>query len=317
MILLAILLVLCLLVGAGIATTAWVSSRVEAAHPPRGTFVQVDGGQLHVLERPARGAAEATIVFIHGASSNAADLMTSLGPRLPVSYRLIALDRPGHGWSDRPGGASDAAPDRQASLIAQALREMGAEQSIIVGHSLAGAAATNMALDQKDVVAGLVLLGAVTHPWPGGIAWYYHFASPPVLGRLFSWVIGVPAASMVIESAVDGVFAPQESPKTYLEEAQIRLLLRPHVFQANAQDVSALLDFVTRQSPRYPQIEVPTAIITGDRDTTVSPTIHSATIARQIEDAKLTVLQGVGHLPQYAQPDLIAAEIMRVAGESR
>ena len=54
-------------------------------------------------------------------------------------------------------------------------------------------------------------------------------------------------------------------------------------------------------------------IITGDVDKIVSPQIHSAALAREIPGAKLVVLPGVGHVPQWAAPDVVAREIDRLA----
>lgn len=296
-----------------VATQAAVV-RIEAAFPPNGRFVEVPGGRLHVIEAglPQENA-RATIVFLHGASSNAAEPLFALGPRLADRYRLVSFDRPGHGWSDRLGGATDASPARQAALIRVALARLTDRPVIIVAHSLAGAVGTALALDHSEVVAGLVLLAPVTHPWPGGIAWYYHAASAPVLGSLFVNTLAVPVGLSALETGAASVFAPQPMPEGYLEKARIALVMRPATFAANAQDVAGLHAFVSRQQDRYGQISVPTTIITGDTDDTVSPTIHSAAIARQIPGARHIVLPNVGHQPHYAGPQLVADEIDAVA----
>ncbi|MEN8893793.1 MAG: alpha/beta hydrolase, partial [Planktotalea arctica] len=60
--------------------------------------------------------------------------------------------------------------------------------------------------------------------------------------------------------------------------------------------------------PHYGQIAVPTQIVHGDTDTIVGLSIHSALLVDQIQDAQLSVLQGVGHMPQHvSQPEVIAA----------
>ncbi len=55
------------------------------------------------------------VVLLHGASGNLHDMRIALGDRLAAHDRVILIDRPGHGWSDRPGGAADARPARQAA----------------------------------------------------------------------------------------------------------------------------------------------------------------------------------------------------------
>lgn len=300
-----------------VATHA-AAARIEAAFPPNGRFVEVPGGRLHLLEAgQPQGQARATVLFLHGASSNAADPLFALGARLADRYRLLSFDRPGHGWSERLGGDADASPARQAALIRAALAQITDEKVTVVAHSLAGAVGTALALDHPDAVSGLVLLAPVTHPWPGGIEWYYHAASAPVLGALFVNTLAVPVGLSVLETGAASVFAPQPMPPDYLERARIALLMRPSTFAANAQDVAGLHAFVSRQQERYSTIAVPTSIITGDTDDTVSPTIHSAAIARQIPDARHIVLPNVGHQPHYAAPELVTAEIdtvIRLAG---
>ena len=99
------------------------------------------------------------------------------------------------------------------------------------------------------------------------------------------------------------VFAPQEAPADYAERAAIALVLRPQTFLANARDVAGLNAFVTRQAPRYASIKAPTVIITGDRDTVVSPDIHARRSLRRLPQSKLVVLEGVGHMPHHVASD--------------
>ena len=151
------------------AYTRWESGRIGLRYPPRGAFVAVTGGRLHYTEQPPTGAERATVLLLHGASGNEADMMLPLGAPLAArGFRVIAFDRPGYGWSDRPDGSDDSRPERQASLIREALAGLGIHRVIVLGHSLAGVVSTNLALDHQDLTQGLVLLAPVTHPWPGG-----------------------------------------------------------------------------------------------------------------------------------------------------
>jgi len=82
------------------------------------------------------------------------DLRLALGDRLAVNRRVILVDRPGHGRSDRPGGAADASPARQATLIAQALDRIASSVLCSWGHSLGGTIATAFALAYPDRIVG-------------------------------------------------------------------------------------------------------------------------------------------------------------------
>jgi pimeloyl-ACP methyl ester carboxylesterase len=322
---LGITLVLAALVGAGLVITSIAARRIEAAHPPAGRFVDVDGGRLHVLDlappNDAASAAEAgalwPVVLIHGASGNLGDLRFALGDRLAQTRRVVLVDRPGHGWSDRPGGKADASPARQAALIAQALDGIGLDRFVLVGHSLGGTVAAAFARAYPERVAGLVLLAAVTHPWKGALDWHYNVGAMPVVGTAFARAAALPIGEVLLEMGARKVFLPQAMPSDYLTRAGIRLLLRPAEFVANAQDVAALRAFVRMQAPHYRDIAMPTVVLTGDADTTVSPTLHSRAIAAVLPDARLVVLAGVGHMPQHVATDEVIAAIDSVSMRQR
>jgi pimeloyl-ACP methyl ester carboxylesterase len=300
------------------AYTQWQSRRIEARFPPRGSFVDVTGGRLHFTERSPIQAERATVVLLHGASGTEADVMAPLGAPLSIKgYRVIAFDRPGYGWSDRPDGRDDSLPERQASLIREGLEKLGVHRAIILGHSLAGVLATNLALDHQDLVQGLVLVSPVTHPWPGGdISWYYTPASTPVLGNLFTETLTLPLGQLALDAALAEVFAPQVVPADYANRSRVDLVFRPASFRANAQDVAGTFAAVTRQAPRLAGINVPTAIVTGDQDRIVLTAVHSYGSARDIPNATLKVLPGIGHSPHWSAPDAVIAAIEDVAARA-
>ncbi|HET7493017.1 MAG TPA: alpha/beta hydrolase, partial [Bradyrhizobium sp.] len=105
------------------------------------------------------------------------------------------------------------------------------------------------------------------------------------------------------------VFLPQVMPDDFLRETATPLLLRPREFLANARDLVTLKAAVAEQATRYAEIEVPTVVISGDVDKTVSTNIHSRPFADAVKDAKLIVLEGVGHMIQNAAPDIVVREI--------
>jgi pimeloyl-ACP methyl ester carboxylesterase len=319
------LLVVGALVGAGLLITSIAARRIETAHPPAGKFVDVTGGRLHVLDlapptatptAPESGALW-PVVLIHGASGNLGDLKLGLGDRLARTRRVVLIDRPGHGWSDRPGGKACASPARQAALIAQALDGIGLDRFVLVGHSLGGTVAAAFACAYPERVAGLVLLAAVTHPWKGALAWHYNVGAMPVVGAAFARAAALPIGEILLGMGARDVFLPQAMPADYLARAGIRLLLRPAEFVANAQDVSVLRAFVTAQMPHYRKLTMPTVVLTGDADVTVSPTIHSRAIADALPDARLVILAGVGHMPHHVATDEVIAAIDSVSMRQR
>jgi pimeloyl-ACP methyl ester carboxylesterase len=315
--LLPVLLCIIAILILGAAITAIGVAHIERAHRPAGVFVPVTGGRLHVVDlAPARPTNAPPIVLLHGASGNLEDLRLALGGLLARSHRVILIDRPGHGFSDRPGGVSDASPGRQAALIAEALARLGVARAIMAGFSLSGAVAAAYALDFPDRIAGLVLLAPVTHPWNGGIGWYNKLAAAPLVGALFAHTLALPLGLVMFARSAASTFAPQMVPRDYARRAAGHLVLRPPEFVANAQDLAALKAFVTAQVPRYREIAAPTVIITGDRDSTVSPEINARAAAALIPNAKLVLLRGIGHMVTHAAAEAIATEIETIAANS-
>jgi pimeloyl-ACP methyl ester carboxylesterase len=299
------------LLAACAAYSSHAVGRLERRHRPAGRRVPVTGGFLHLVDKgPRRG--RHTVVLLHGASGNLADMTLSLAPALASRYRVIAVDRPGHGWSDRPGGTEDASPARQAALIKQALRHVGVERAIIVGHSWSGALACRFALGHRELTAGVVLVAAATHPWPGGVAWYYSSATHPLTSPLFLRTLVAPVGLAAIDQGIRAIFAPQEPVPGYAEAIGAGLLMRPSQFRANAEDMTGLHAFVTEQSPHYDAIDVPVGIVTGTADAVV-PDLHSRTIHRQIRGSRLTLLPGIGHMPHHVATDHVVDEVDWVA----
>jgi pimeloyl-ACP methyl ester carboxylesterase len=306
------ILAFAIVLGALVVMTAFGIARIEAAHPPAGRFIEIEDVRLHVAEIGlARGSpgAEPAVVLIHGASGNMEDMRLALGERLAASHRVILIDRPGHGWSSRPAHDAYASPARQATLVAEALKRLGVNRAILVGHSWGGAFVTAYALAFPERTAGLVLLSAVTHPWAGNPGWYNKLASLPCIGPLFLHTLVYPLSFILTPAISRSVFAPQAVPDDYLRRAAIRLVLRPKTFFANARDLALLKDFVAAQVPSYVDLRSPTIIISGDRDIMVSPKTNACALAATLPAAKLISLEGVGHMPHHAAPQAIAAAI--------
>ena len=128
------------------------SRQVEREHPPEGKFVTVDGVRLHYLER-GEGPA---LVLLHGNGVYSKDFeLSGLLDMASSHYRVIAFDRPGFGYSERPR-STVWTPDKQARLLHHALQEIGVDSAIVLGHSWGTMVALAMGLQVPDFVRGLV-----------------------------------------------------------------------------------------------------------------------------------------------------------------
>jgi len=303
------------LIFAGLVAWTQVKAReIAALYPPTGEMIDVGGYNLHAVHIPRPDTADLPpLVFIHGASGNLRDQLIPFRDKFEGRAEMLFIDRPGHGWSDR-GGSENNTPDGQANAIARAMRAKGITKAIIIGHSFGGAIAASFALAHPDMTNGLVFLAPATHPWPGGIAWYYGLTSTPVIGPLFANTLALPAGLTRIESGSACVFAPNPKPEAYVTQTAPALVLRPGAFRNNAIDVHNLEPFATRVAPRYREIIAPTVIITGDSDSVVLANIHSEGLARDIAGSDLIWIRNLGHKPDHVTTDLAVTAIERVAG---
>ncbi len=78
-------------------------------------------------------------------------------------------------------------------MLRRAAQRLGVSAAVVVAHSLAGAVGLAMALDSPGFVSALVLIAPVSHPWNGGVAWYYTAGAHPVapLRRLIALPAGM------------------------------------------------------------------------------------------------------------------------------
>lgn len=286
---------------------------LQRSYPQQGSTIEAAGAHLNVVDLGPRDAAGPPIVLLHGASSNL-ETMRPLAKLLAKDHRVILLDRPGHGWSARDD-LRNSTPAVQARIIDEALQKLGIGPAIFVVHSLAGAFGPLMALDYPRRTAGLIMLAPVLYPWRGGVGAYNRVVTTPVIGPLLAYTITLPVGLMLAKPAARRVFAPQIMPDGFVGRSATPLLLRPREFLANAWELITLKAAVVEQAPRYATIQVPVVVITGDTDVTVSPAIHSRAFAAAVPHAKLIALPGVGHMVQYAAPDLVAREIEAMIAE--
>lgn len=293
--------------------SAWYAARVAGRFPPRGSFIEIEGVRIHYVEMGVASADAAPIVLVHGASGNLGDMVESIMPELAKRHRVIAFDRPGHGWSERPGGDDASDPAAQARLLHEALAKLGIERPVLLGHSWGGALATAYALRFPDDLSGLLVLSGATHVWEGADAWYHRIIATPLVGSLFLHVLMVPGGLMLMEAGIRNNFAPDPVPPRYAERIGLPLLFRPRQFRANSADTRRLRGFLREQSGRYGEIRVPTIIVTGNRDRTVWAKLHSYALHDAIAGSEMIKLVGVGHMPHHVRPDIVIDALSRLA----
>jgi pimeloyl-ACP methyl ester carboxylesterase len=300
-----------LAVLAAVPILVWLFSRAavlafERAWPPLGALLHIDGRCVHVVDVPGRPGAPA-LLLIHGASGNVRDVLLPLQAVLGGRFRLIAVDRPGNGFTSRgPRGISD--PVRQAELVAAVLGRLGVGSCLVLGQSWGGAVATALAIVRPDLVQGLVLVAPASHPWPGGVSQRTVFFATSPIGRVLAELVVVPVGLATAGRIIRAIFRPEPPPADYARRIGAFLAIRPGCFVANCRDIADLHGHLSRLSLRYREIAAPTEIVTGDGDIVCRPAIHAHALVRDIPGARLTVLPGAGHMPHWTRtPDVVAA----------
>ena len=298
--------VLVLVIGAVVTRIGAVL--IGRAHPPRGCVVDVGGLRQHLVEVGTNAPGQnVPLVLIHGAGCNLEDMRVALGERL-AGRRLILIDRPGHGWSERRG-AEGSSPEYQAAIVRDVLDRLAVTRAVVVGHSWGGALAVRLALDHPQCVAGLILLAPPLYPFPRGMTWFYDIMATPVLGWLIAYTMLLPVGALFIGIGFWSAFLPQMPPPRYIKRAGTLLSLRPKTFLANSCDIAHLQKNLPSQAARYSTLAVPTVVISGDRDLIVAPRQHAMAFAKAVPAARLVVLPGIGHMLHHAAAERIAAEI--------
>jgi pimeloyl-ACP methyl ester carboxylesterase len=308
------LIVIAVVLALGALITAIGSWLIAHAHPAGGRFVKVQRLRQHVLELGAAQGNEPPIVLIHGAGCNLEDMRLALGERLSAQHRVILIDRPGMGWSERKGG-SGGSPQYQAAMLRDLLDQLDIGKAIIVGHSWGGALAASFALDHPDRTAALALLAPPLYPFARSTTWLYALFATPVLGWVYAHTLALPLGLPFIGLGMAAAFLPQSLPPHYLKRSAALLLLRPSTFLANARDVADLAGNLAPQPLRYPALAMPIVVMSGNRDFVVAPPSHAVAFATAVPQARLVLLPGIGHMLHHVAAERVIDEIEKLVIE--
>ena len=283
-----------------------------AARPYFGQFVSVDGLRLHFV---SRGAGR-PVVFIHGNPGSHQDFSQAVLGDVSESYRTVAFDRPGHGYSDRHEGTK-VTVEVQARLLRDALKQLSIERPIVVGHSWGGAVALAMALAGQDDLAGLVLLAPAAYP--GDTAqWWTVLPHFPLLGNFFLKTLTPLLGRWIVRGSLRDAYHPQPIQEDYAQAAEA-LWTKPTQIKACASDDRSLDASLKSLSERYAELGLPVVIVTGDMDLLVRPEEHACRLHQSIPGSKLIRLPGAGHQIPQTRPESVrdAIEMVSKSLESR
>ncbi len=304
----SLLIAVILLLSLKVATDQIVH-RAEAKYPPANSVV-VEGVRLNYV----RQGSGLPVVIIGGRGGKVQDFTLSpLLPLLMAQYQVIALDRPGLGYSERPhSGIPDAAA--QARLIHGALVELDLNKPILVGQSWGGAIALQYAIDYPGDLSGVVLLGAAPYPRerpPQDV--FNRIVRIPVIGNLALQTVYVPighyfVAPALLKQSVD-YFAPlTEVPPGYLDPS-IDLGLRPSHIKFNAEEEDIINPSLTTLSGQLPNISVPVMIVAGNLDTYAFE--QSENLDQDIPNSNVMIVEGANHFLWFSYPQVVVDAVQK------
>jgi pimeloyl-ACP methyl ester carboxylesterase len=231
--------------------------KAEREHPPAGQFVTVDGVRLHYIER-GEGP---PVVLLHGNVVTAEDFDTSgVLDLVAQRHRVIAFDRPGFGYSDRPHGSAWSA-GTQAELIRDAFTVLGVNRPIVLGHSWGAAVALALGLNHPDAVRGLVLLSGYYYPTLRADVLFSSPTAIPILGDLLRYSVSPFIGRAMLPLLLKGMFAPLSVPARFTKSFPRGMSVRPGQIRAESQDGVAMIPVALSIRPRYQELSMPIVIM--------------------------------------------------------
>jgi pimeloyl-ACP methyl ester carboxylesterase len=222
------------------------------------------------------------LLLVHGAGGSHLVWPDQLR-RLPDTS-VLALDLPGHGRSSPPGRDSIRA---YADVIAALINALDLEKVVIMGHSMGGAIALDLALRELTSLCGLVLIGTGARLR----------VTPAILGQLmadFATTVELIVQHSWCESAPEGVVAAGRS---------MILKQDPAVLHA---DFNACNEFDVMQ--QLDRIQLPTLVISGGSDL-LAPAKYGQYLSANIHGAVYAEIEGGGHMMALEQPERVASAV--------
>ncbi|MDX8537331.1 alpha/beta hydrolase [Mesorhizobium abyssinicae] len=306
-----LLLAVAVVVGLVLATW-WISAKAGRLVPARGKFVEIDGNRIHYVEegegRP--------IVFLHGLGAQLHHFRHTLFGRFGPGYRVIALDRPGSGYSVRAGDATGRLPE-QAEIVRRFIDRLGLEKPLVVGHSLGGAIALTLAVEHPGTISGIALLAPLTHLETRARQKFDLLYVPSrLLRRIMAYTVAIPLSLKYAEPTMRFIFAPQAVPGDYMSGGGGWLGLRPAHFHATSTDVVAMEQDLGRIEQRYGEIAMPAGILFGTADRVIGMPIHGEPMRDRLKGLDFEAVEGLGHMPQFIDPERVTTFIKRIAARA-
>lgn len=306
--------------GCGALLSGTLERRAEAAtraFPPQGRILDVGGVPVHAVVK-GRGP---DVVVLHGANGNTRDFSFGFVDELAKRYRVIVFDRPGFGHTGRiksayrkPFGRAAETLAEQAALLSGAAAQLGAHKPVVVGHSYGGSVALAWALAHPS--AAIVPISAPSNTWTGGLGPLYALTSSSLGGATAVPVLAASLSERYVADLIERIFAPDLAPEGYAKKIGAPLSIRADTIRANARQLAQLKEELRAMIPQYGTLTLPVEIVHGTADTIVPLDIHALPLSQQLPNARLTILDDIGHMPHHAALSAVAGAVDRAVARA-
>lgn len=268
-------------------------------------FVTAAGIQWHVQEL----GTGPDLLLLHGTGA-ATHSWAGLAPELASSFRVVAPDLPGHGFTDLVAGENASLPG-MAEATAALLGEIGVDPQLVVGHSAGAAVLARMCLDGAIHPAGVVSLNGALLPFGRMTAPFFSGAA-----KLLAAMPAIPylvALHATPRGTVERLLRQTGSDVSPEVVERYRSLVRApkHVAAALRMMANWDLEGLARE---LPGLEPALYLIACANDLAV-PAAQARKLATRVPGARLRLVPGLGHLGHEEDPALFAGIVREIAVE--
>ena len=222
---------------------------------------------------------------------------------LASHYRVITLDLPGSGLSDKPDIAYT--PDEMVAFLRGFMNAMGIQKAALIGNSMGAGLVISMALAHPDRVERIVLISGlpkgVREKLTGPLIKRAVETSAPVwLIRFGNWLAG----RWVTEDVLKEIVHDHSRLTPAVIERSVQNRKRPGLIPAAMATVRNLPLWEQGFALRIGEIDRPTLVIWGEQDKVFPPEVGRE-LQSTIKGSSFALISRAGHIPQWEQPEAV------------
>lgn len=237
-----------------------------------------------------QGGGNTALFLLHGVGGGKEVWATNMPAFAAAGYRVIAWDMPGYGDSQAVSPCTTA---ELAQALHRLILQKRAGRNLVLGHSMGGMVAQELAALHPALVQGLILSASSPAFGKADGIWQQEF-----LHSRFAPLDQGRGMAGLAHDLVPGMFAPDADPDRIAEAAALMARVPPESYRAA---LSAIVSF--NRLDKLAAIAVPTLCLAGQLDKTAPPAVLEK-MASRIAGAGYVCLPGVGHLANIEQPAL-------------